>query len=54
LPVIREIGRDVAETTLDGMDEETVQMLMRSMLHAIHNLEDRSAARRLELPDSPT
>lgn len=54
LPVIREIGRDVAETTLDGMDEETVQVLMRSMLHAIHNLEDRSAARRLEQPDTST
>ncbi len=54
LPVIREIGRDVADTALDGMDEETVQVLMLSMLHAIHNLEDRSTARRLELPDSST
>lgn len=50
LPEIREIGRDLAESTLEGMDEETVRVLMRGMLEAIHNLEDRCAAVRGEPP----
>jgi DNA-binding MarR family transcriptional regulator len=50
LPDIQELGRDLAETTLAGMDEETVQAMMRGMLQAIRNLEDRCAAERGEAP----
>lgn len=38
LPAIRDVGRNLAETTLDGMDDETVEELMRSMKRAVDNL----------------
>jgi DNA-binding MarR family transcriptional regulator len=38
LPAVRQIGHDLAEVTLDRMDDETVRMLMRAMKRAIGNL----------------
>lgn len=38
LPAIREIGSELAEITLDRMDDETVRLLMRAMKRAIGNL----------------
>lgn len=38
LPAIREIGRDLAEITLNGMDDQTVELLMKAMNKAVGNL----------------
>lgn len=40
LPEIRRIGRDLAERTLAGMDDETVEQLMIAMEQAIRNLDE--------------
>lgn len=39
LPEIFRIGRELAERTLAGMDDETVELLMTAMKEAIRNLE---------------
>ncbi len=39
LPEIRRIGRELAETTLAGMDDETVELLMTAIRQATRNLE---------------
>ena len=41
LPEIRRIGRDLAETTLAGMDGETVRVLMETLQRAIENLDEK-------------
>lgn len=40
LPDIRRIGRELAERTLAGMDDDTVELLMATMRQAIQNLDD--------------
>ncbi len=45
LPDIREIGLDLAEVTLNGMDAEQVETLMAGLRHAIGNLENEDATR---------
>ncbi len=39
LPEIRRIGRNLAERTLAGMDDETVELLMTAIRQATRNLE---------------
>jgi|SRR5690606_9826873 len=48
LPAIREVMAELAELSLEGIDEETAQVMMRGMLQAIRNLEGRCERDRCE------
>lgn len=53
LPAIREVMADLAGVALEGMDDVTAQAMMRGMVQAIRNLEDRCERDRRTLPGRP-